>query len=151
MGDFGGSVGAEQALVEWGAELRAWKAAIKPGKPIMVANRGDLAILGLPGNPVSSFVTAFLFALPMVRKSMGLSEVDHATLQVPLKDSLPANGKRREFLRGRMVDGKVHVAGSQDSSALRALASANCLIDRPVNAPPARAGDLVTVYPFQNG
>lgn len=151
----GASVGdhdlVQQALTDWGAEVRAWKAAIKPGKPIMVANRGELAILGLPGNPVSSFVTGFLFALPMVRKAMGLNEVDHPTLQVPLKEPLPGNGRRREFLRGRMFDGKVRMAGSQDSSALRALANANCLIDRPVNAPPARAGDLVTVYPLQNG
>lgn len=151
----GASVGdhdlVQQALVDWGAELRAWKAAIKPGKPIMVANRGDLAILGLPGNPVSSFVTAFLFALPMVRRSMGLSEVEHATLRAPLEESLPANGKRREFLRARIIDGTVRLAGSQDSSALRALAEANCLIDRPIDAPPARVGDVVTVYPLQNG
>lgn len=151
----GASVGdhdhVRDALVEWGAEVRAWKAAIKPGKPIMVANRGDLAVLGLPGNPVSSFVTAFLFALPMVRKSMGFAEVGHPTISAAASDPLPATGSRREFLRGRLHDGRVALAGSQDSSALRSLANANCLIDRPANAPAVAIGETVTIYRLHNG
>ncbi len=55
------------ALADWGAETAFWRVAIKPGKPLLVATRGSQVILGLPGNPVSSFVTAFLFALPLVR------------------------------------------------------------------------------------
>lgn len=151
----GASVGdhdhVRSALIDWGAELHAYKAAIKPGKPVMVGQRGDLAILGLPGNPVSSFVTAFLFALPMVRKVMGHSEVRNAIAQVPLREPLPATGPRREFLRGRIWGGEVRLAGSQESSALRALANANCLIDRPAGSAEAVAGELVSVYPLQNG
>ncbi|MEL6486433.1 MAG: molybdopterin molybdotransferase MoeA, partial [Pseudomonadota bacterium] len=71
----GASVGdhdlIQDALRAWGAKIDFWKVAIKPGKPLMIATRkresGRQVILGLPGNPVSSFVTAFLFALPLVR------------------------------------------------------------------------------------
>ncbi len=151
----GASVGdhdhVRAALGDWGAALHAYKAAIKPGKPVMVGKRGELAVLGLPGNPVSSFVTAFLFALPMVRKVMGLHAVENMALQLPLREALPATSSRREFLRGRVVDGKVVRAGSQDSSALHALANANCLIDRPAQSAVGEAGDMVTVYPLQNG
>ena len=151
----GASVGdhdhVREALIDWGADLHAWKAAIKPGKPIMVANRDDLAVLGLPGNPVSSFVTAFLFALPMVRKSMGHTDIDHMAIEARLYDALPATGSRREFLRGRLRDGNVRLAGTQDSSALSTLANANCLIDRPANAPAAEPGETVSIYRLENG
>ena len=71
----GASVGdhdlIKPALADWGAQTAFWKVAIKPGKPLLVATRGAQVILGLPGNPVSSFVTAFLFALPLVRAALG--------------------------------------------------------------------------------
>jgi len=151
----GASVGdhdhVRAALIDWGASLHAWKAAIKPGKPVMVATRGAQAVLGLPGNPVSSFVTAFLFAVPMVRKAMGMSDCAHPTHAARMGHELAATGARREFLRGRLEAGEVRLAGSQDSSALRALAEANCLIDRPAVADALAAGDAVRVYPLQNG
>jgi molybdopterin molybdotransferase len=151
----GASVGdhdlIQQALKDWGAEIDFWKVAIKPGKPLLVATRGTQVILGLPGNPVSSFVTAFLFALPLVRASMG----DPAPLPraVPMRagEDLPAVGPRREFLRGVLDDGVVRLAGSQDSSALSALAAADCLIDRPAGAPAVQAGEAVPVFYLQNG
>ncbi|MEM6475959.1 MAG: molybdopterin molybdotransferase MoeA, partial [Pseudomonadota bacterium] len=76
----GASVGdhdhLQDALRDWGADLAFWKVAIKPGKPLLVATRKragnpDQIIVGLPGNPVSSFVTCFLFALPLVRANLG--------------------------------------------------------------------------------
>ena len=67
----GASVGdhdlVRPALEKWGATIDFWRVAIKPGKPLMVARRGEQVILGLPGNPVSSFVTAYLFLLPLLR------------------------------------------------------------------------------------
>ncbi|MEO0644193.1 MAG: molybdopterin molybdenumtransferase MoeA, partial [Pseudomonadota bacterium] len=66
-------------------------------------------------------------------------------------EDLSATGKRREFLRAVSDGGTVRLAGSQDSSALMALARANCLIDRPVGASPVRAGEPVSVYNLQNG
>lgn len=155
----GASVGdhdlIKPALADWGAETAFWKVAIKPGKPLLVATRprawGTQVVLGLPGNPVSSFVTAFLFALPLVRASMGAANPLPVTATAVMTEPLPAVGKRREFLRAVRDGDEVRIAGSQDSSALSALALADCLIDRAADAPALAAGSTVTVYPLQNG
>ncbi len=155
----GASVGdhdlIQQALGDWGADLAFWKVAIKPGKPLMVAKRtgarGAQVILGLPGNPVSSYVTAFLFALPLLRAAMGIGQPFPKHQMLLADDALPATGSRQEFLRGFYEDGRVRRAASQDSSALLALASANCLIDRPAGSPMVEAGERVPVYNLQNG
>ena len=155
----GASVGdhdhIQHALREWGADIDFWKVAIKPGKPLMVATKqhhwGRQVILGLPGNPVSSFVTAFLFALPLVRAAIGDHNPLPKTVMVTAGEDLPSVGKRHEFLRGKSDGSSVRLAGSQDSSALMALAAANCLIDRPAGADPVRAGERVPVYNLQTG
>lgn len=151
----GASVGdhdlIKPALAEWGAETAFWRVAIKPGKPLLVATRGQQVILGLPGNPVSSFVTAFLFALPLVKKAMGDSNPLPRAVTLLAGEELPAIGPRREFLRAVSDDCKVRLAGSQDSSALSALAAADCLIDRPAHAPAVPVGEPVRVFHLQNG
>ncbi len=156
----GASVGdhdlIQQALRDWGAKIDFWKVAIKPGKPLMVATRPsrsgpDLVILGLPGNPVSSFVTAFLFALPLVRASMGDPDPLPRAVTMIAGEDLPPVGPRREFLRAVTAGDVVRLAGSQDSSALSALAAADCLIDRPARAAAAAAGAPVRVFPLRNG
>ncbi len=151
----GASVGdhdlIKPALAEWGAQTAFWKVAIKPGKPLLVATRGAQVVLGLPGNPVSSFVTAFLFALPLVRASMGDPDPLPRAEPYTAGEDLPAIGPRREFLRAVRQGGAVRLAGSQDSSALSALAAADCLIDRPAHAPAVRAGEAVPVFNLQNG
>ncbi|MGB3471999.1 MAG: molybdopterin molybdotransferase MoeA [Erythrobacter sp.] len=155
----GASVGdhdlVQAALTEWGADINFWRVAIKPGKPLMVATRktghGRQVILGLPGNPVSSFVTAFLFALPLVRAAIGDLSPLPRPVAVVVRDALPATGKRREFLRGVSDGAQVRLAASQDSSALMALAQANCLIDRPPFSDPVSVGEPVPVYNLQNG
>lgn len=151
----GASVGdhdlVKPALTEWGAETAFWKVAIKPGKPLLVATRGAQVILGLPGNPVSSFVTAYLFALPLVRAAMGAGDPLPGAVTMVAGEDLPAVGPRREFLRAASDGGEVRLAGSQDSSALSALAAADCLIDRPARAPAVAAGEPVRVFPLGNG
>lgn len=151
----GASVGdhdlIQQALKDWGAMIDFWKVGIKPGKPLMVATRGSTIVLGLPGNPVSSFVTAFLFALPLVRRAMGAADPLPRVSQAVSAEALPATGTRREFLRGVCEGGTVRLAASQDSSALFALAQANCLIDRPAGSPETKPGTSVPVYNLQNG
>lgn len=155
----GASVGdhdlVKDALREWGAGIDFWKVAIKPGKPLMVATRkregAHQVILGLPGNPVSSFVTAWLFALPLVRATLGDPDPLPKPHSLVATQDLPATGKRREFLRAVSDGSGVRLAGSQDSSALMALAAANCLIDRPAGAGPVQAGERVPVYNLQNG
>ncbi|KPF65249.1 molybdopterin molybdotransferase MoeA [Porphyrobacter sp. AAP60] len=151
----GASVGdhdlIKPALAEWGAETAFWKVAIKPGKPLLVATRGSQVILGLPGNPVSCFVTTFLFVLPLVRAALGDPDPLPRSVMLPANEDLPAVGKRREFLRAVSKGGTVQLAGSQDSSALSALAAADCLIDRPAGAPGVAAGAPVPVFYLQNG
>ncbi len=155
----GASVGdhdlIKPALADWGAQIAFWKIAIKPGKPLLVATRHcsgvQQVILGLPGNPVSSFVTAFLFALPLVRASMGDPDPLPCPVLMHTGEDLPAIGPRREFLRAMSEQGTVRPAGSQDSSALTALAHADCLIDRPAHAPALQAGEAVPVFKLQNG
>ena len=151
----GASVGdhdlIKPALADWGAETAFWKVAIKPGKPLLVATKGETVVLGLPGNPVSSFVTAFLFALPLVRKAMGAAAPLPRAMTMVAGEDLPAIGPRREFLRAVSDGGTVRLAGSQDSSALSALATADCLIDRPAGALALRAGEPVPVFLLLNG
>lgn len=155
----GASVGEhdliQQALTDWGARIDFWRVAIKPGKPLMVATResrhGKQVILGLPGNPVSSFVTAFLFALPLLRASMGDPAPLPRAVTMVAGEDLPAAGRRREFLRAALDGETVRLAGSQDSSALSALAAADCLIDRPMGSPALRAGQPVPVFLLRNG
>jgi len=151
----GASVGdhdlIKPALAEWGGKTAFWRVAIKPGKPLLVATRGETVVLGLPGNPVSSFVTAFFFALPLVRASMGDGDPLPRPVTLRAGEPLPAVGPRREFLRAVSDGEKVRLAGSQDSSALCALAAADCLIDRPAGAPPVPAGAPVPVFRLQNG
>jgi molybdopterin molybdotransferase len=150
----GASVGdhdlVRPTLEKLGAKIDFWKVAIKPGKPLMVATRevewGRQVILGLPGNPVSSFVTAYLFALPLVRKCMGASNPLPATVPMIAGEDLPETGPRQEFLRGIQSAGTVSLASSQDSSALKALAMANCLINRPAHSPAVRKGEPLEVY-----
>lgn len=139
------------ALEQWGASLEFWKVAIKPGKPLLVARRRNQIVLGLPGNPVSSFVTAWLFMLPLLRQLAGAEQPLPLPRRALLATPLPAGGDRREFLRAWWDGQTATPLASQDSGALAALASANALIDRPAGAPPAQPGEPVLVYPLENG
>lgn len=155
----GASVGdhdlVRPALERWGASLDFWRVAIKPGKPILVATR-EMAgrrqiVLGLPGNPVSSYVTAYLFMLPLLRTMLGAMRPLPMRLTATLGEPLRANGRRREFLRG-WWDGRTVIANPlQDSGALSSLAASNVLIDRAALAPAAQVQDEVQIFLLQNG
>ena len=151
----GASVGEHDhvrgALEECGAELAFWRVAIRPGKPLLVAQRGQQLVLGLPGNPASSFVTAFLFLLPLLRALQGAAKALPTALPMPLAQPLPASGQRREFVRALLVDSHALPLEERDSSALRTLAAADLLIDRPIGAAAAQAGTSVPCYWLGNG
>lgn len=144
----GASVGdhdlVQAALQDAGAALDFWKVAIKPGKPLIAGSLGRARVLGLPGNPVSAFVCAVLFALPMLARMAGRTNTDSA-ITARLLAPLPANGNRRDHLRARLTADGVHAFDAQDSSMLGVLAGANALIIRPVGAPAAAAGADVPV------
>ncbi|TIX50011.1 molybdopterin molybdotransferase MoeA [Alteraurantiacibacter aquimixticola] len=151
----GASVGdhdlVRPALEQWGAEIDFWRIAMKPGKPLLVARKGHRVVLGLPGNPVSSYVTAFLFLLPLLRKLGGAGSPLPVRISLPLAESLPAVGKRTEFVRARIENGAVRALSEQDSSALVSLSRAQCLIVRDAGSNAVSAGEMVPVYLLQNG
>ncbi|MFC0203897.1 molybdopterin molybdotransferase MoeA [Novosphingobium soli] len=155
----GASVGdhdlVRPALEAWGASLDFWRVAIKPGKPILVATRERAGrrqiILGLPGNPVSSFVTAYHFLMPLLRALLGARDAVARQVTTRLAAPVRANGPRREFLRAQWDGAAVTPLTLQDSGALSSLSASNVLIDRPALAPAAATGDEVRVYLLASG
>lgn len=142
----GASVGdydlVRPALAHIGAQINFWKVAMRPGKPLVAGQLGGQVILGLPGNPVSAFVTALLFLKPLVAQLSGATAPLPPTMRYPLAADLPANGARTDHLRASFEIGGVKPLSSQDSAGLSALAHADALIVRQPNAPPAKPGDL---------
>ncbi|MDG2532494.1 molybdopterin molybdotransferase MoeA [Sphingomonas sp. HITSZ_GF] len=145
----GASVGdhdlVRPALEAAGADIDFWKVAVRPGKPMMAGRLGDALVLGLPGNPVSAFVTATLFVRPLIARLAGAADPLPRPRIVPLGEALPATGPRADYLRAELIDGRAHAATIQDSSMLRTLARATCLIVRPAGAPEAKTGDSAEI------
>lgn len=145
----GASVGdhdlVRPALEAAGARIDFWRIAMRPGKPMMAGRLGNAVVLGLPGNPVSAFVTATLFLLPLVRMLAGAADPLSRRRVVPLGAPLAANDRRADHLRAELRDGVAFPAPAQDSSMLRTLARADCLIVRPPHAAAANAGDSVEI------
>lgn len=145
----GASVGdhdfVRPALTAAGAAIDFWRIALRPGKPMMAGRRGDMVVLGLPGNPVSVFVTALLFARPVIAHLAGAADPFPTPRLALLGDALPANGPRTDYIRAITVDGRVHPAAIQDSSMLQTLARSTCLIIREPHAPAAEAFELVEI------
>lgn len=146
----GASVGnhdlVKPALQEWGASLAFWRVAMRPGKPLLVARKGRRIVLGLPGNPVSAYVTAFLFLLPLLRHFGGSATPFPPALRLPLTAPLSAGGTRTEFLRAIVGPEGVTPIMERDSSALCALARANGLIRRDIAAPETHENAFADVY-----
>jgi molybdopterin molybdotransferase len=145
----GASVGdhdlVRPALEAAGAALDFWRVAMKPGKPLMAGRLGDCVLLGLPGNPVSAFVTALLFLKPLIAALGGAADPLPRTVRLPLAAPVPANGTRLDFLRATIEDGAVRPLAAQDSAALPALAQADALLLRPPHAPAAEPGMFADV------
>lgn len=145
----GASVGdhdlVQPALKAAGGTVDFWRIALRPGKPMMAGRLNGATVLGLPGNPVSAFVTATLFVRPAVARLGGAANPLPQTGTAILGEDLPANGPRTDYLRAAVRDGRAFAAAIQDSSMLLTLARATCLIVRPPHAPAARAGESAEV------
>lgn len=136
------------AFASAGGSLDFWKIRMRPGKPLMAGRLGEAMFLGLPGNPVSAFVTGFLFLLPLIRHMSGATCPLPRQTEARLSSPLPQIGDRDDYLRAfRGEDGVVSVT-SQDSAATAAMAMADCLILRPALSPPAASGQSVTILPL---
>ncbi|WP_119301002.1 molybdopterin molybdotransferase MoeA [Dongia deserti] len=156
----GASVGehdlVQTALTERGMQLDFWKIAMRPGKPLMFGALGALKVLGLPGNPVSSIVTALLFLKPAIERMLGLAGLEPAREVALLGKDMPANDTRQDYVRARLVTNaegqKVATPFSpQDSAMLSLIARADCLIVRKPHAPAAKAGDTIDIIPLSGG
>lgn len=153
----GASVGdhdlVRAALGAGGMALDFWRVAMRPGKPLMSGRIGAMRVLGLPGNPVSSFVGALLFLKPLVAALLGQPVTD-PSLPAVTGSSLPANDSaRQDYVRAvlrRDASGRpvASPAGRQDSSALATLTAADCLLIRPPHAPAAGAGEPCRIIPL---
>jgi molybdopterin molybdotransferase len=148
----GASVGdhdlVRPAFEKAGGSLDFWKIAMRPGKPLMAGRLGKALFLGLPGNPVSAFVTGTLFLLPLVRHLSGAADPLPPTGDAMLAAPLPATADRDDYLRAYRTAGGIVSVTSQDSAATAALAQADCLILRPAGSPAARPGERVTILPL---
>lgn len=148
----GASVGdhdlVRPALLAAGGSLDFWRIALRPGKPMMAGRLGETVVLGLPGNPVSAFMTATLFLKPLIAALSGAADPLPATRRAILGEPLSANDHRTDYLRAATRDGRVFAAAIQDSSMLRTLARADCLIVRQPHAPAAAPGDEIEILPI---
>lgn len=150
----GASVGdhdhMKRAFTSLGLELVFSKVSVKPGKPTWFGKLGQASVLGLPGNPASALVCAFLFLRPLMEALLGSESGMHSGI-ARTRTKLEANGPRETFLRGEMSTDKegscwVSPAGNQDSSLLSPFLTANVFIQRPPNDPAVEAGSPVTCF-----
>jgi molybdopterin molybdotransferase len=149
----GVSVGARDlvkpSLNAIGARTDLWRVAVKPGKPFLFGRAGRCAIFGLPGNPVSAFVTFLLFVRPAILRLMGARDEE---LPLPRTSAILASevindGDRPHYMRGQLSQGKFSAIGRQESHALYGLSRANALLRIPPNET-FRSGDTVPIIPL---
>lgn len=148
----GASVGdydfVQQALAAEGMALSFWKIAMRPGRPLMHGRLGAAHVLGLPGNPVSAYVCALLFLVPLIRKLAGRADFALVPESARLGCDLKANDERADYLRATLSGGIATPFPVQDSSLTFLLAQADCLVIREALAPAARAGEPCHILKF---
>jgi molybdopterin molybdotransferase len=149
----GVSVGARDlvkpSLGAIGAETDLWRVAVKPGKPFLFGHAKQCAIFGLPGNPVSAFVTFLLFVRPALLRLMGARDAELPPPHVPatFAGDLDNDGDRPHYVRGQLRDGKFSPIGRQESHALYGLSRANALL-RVAPGETISSGTTVSVIPL---
>ncbi len=153
----GASVGeydlVQKAFAAEGMKLSFWKVAMRPGRPLMHGQLGAMEVLGLPGNPVSSYVCAFLFLVPLIRRLGGRTDLSPPAESARLGCDLPANDERADYLRATLADsadGPIATPfAAQDSSMMAPLAKSDCLVIREPHAPATKAGSRCQILKFE--
>jgi molybdopterin molybdotransferase len=148
----GASVGdhdvARPALAAAGMDLEFWRIAMRPGKPLVFGRLGGMAVLGLPGNPVSSFVCGLVFLRPLIAALLGLPHDDQLEPAI-LGSDVAANGPRTTYLRATMEGSNglpiVLPLQDQDSAHLSVLVRADCLLVRPSETGRSAAGSICSI------
>ncbi len=135
-------------------KVHFWKVAMKPGRPLAFGKLGNALFFGLPGNPVSTMVTFFLFVRPALDRLAGTVPRQPWTASARLTRGVKKRAGRVEFQRGRLhreADGTLSVAptGAQGSGILSSVSQANCLIVLPSHVLQIDAGSLVEVQSFE--
>ena len=147
----GVSVGDEDHVkpaVEAEGSLLMWKIAMKPGRPLAFGRVGKAAFIGLPGNPVSSFVTFLIFVRPFILKCQGNSTIRPNAIDARADFDWPEPDARREFLRVKWnAQGGLDLYPTQDSAVLTSTAWADGLVDNPAGRP-IRSGERVRFLPY---
>jgi molybdopterin molybdotransferase len=118
----------KDALRDLGAQIDIWRVAIKPGKPFLFGNIDKCAVFGLPGNPVSAFVTCLQFVRPAILKMMGATDLDLLQMPAKLTVDLTNDSDRAHYIRGKVEHGKFTPVGRQESHALFGLSQSNALL-----------------------
>jgi len=134
--------------VEAEGSLLMWKIAMKPGRPLAFGKVGDAAFIGLPGNPVSSFVTFLIFVRPFLLKTQGVTQVEPRYVDARADFDWQEPDTRREFLRARWnARGGLELYSTQDSAVMTSTAWADGLVDNPPKRA-VRKGDIVRFLPY---
>jgi len=144
----------QRAFAAEGVALSFWKVALRPGRPLMHGRLGGTQVLGLPGNPVSSFVCAMLFLVPLLRRLAGRTDLSLPIERAVLGCALPANDERTDYIRATLAttpDGAMVATPfpRQDSSMLAPLARADCLVIREPFAPAVEPGAPCAILNLQ--
>jgi molybdopterin molybdotransferase len=132
------------ALRSLGAHIEIWRVAVKPGKPFLFGRIEKCAVFGLPGNPVSGFVTFLQFVRPAILKMMGATELGPPQVPATLTADLRSDGDRPHYIRGRLDRGNFAPVGRQESHALFGLSRSNSLLRLEVGES-LKAGAIVQV------
>jgi molybdopterin molybdotransferase len=149
----GASVGDHDLVApvaqEFGMERAFYRVAMRPGKPLMAGRLGQSAMIGLPGNPVSSMVCGAIFVVPLIHAMLGLGAMPVARYKRPLAASIAENGPREHYMRAKFSGDGIAALDRQDSALLSVLAQADALLIRPPNDGPRTVGEMVDYIPLQ--
>ncbi len=150
----GVSVGEEdhvKAAVQSLGQLDLWQISMKPGKPLAYGRVGDADFIGLPGNPVSAFVTFLLLARPFLQRRMGMPDAGLFAIDAVAGFDVPRPDRRREFMRVRFDPAStpptLQLWPNQSSGVMSSMAWADGLVDVPASTT-IRAGDTVRYIPL---
>jgi len=134
----------KDALRELGTQIDIWRVAIKPGKPFLFGRIGVCLVFGLPGNPVSAFVTFLQFVRPAILKLRGAANLGLPESPARLTVDLTNDGDRAHYIRGKVENGKFAPVGRQESHALFGLSQSDALLRIAVGES-LKAGEIVDV------